>query len=55
MPLYGGVHKLHRGGGGGRCLNALPLFRLENNEKGAFPGVGNASFFLNRDFQVRKA
>lgn len=52
MPLYGGVHKLHRGG---RCLNALPLFRLENNEKGVFPGVGNASFFLNRDFQVRKA
>ena len=53
MPLYGGVHKLHRGGG--RCLNALPLSWLENNEKGVFPGTGNASFFLNRDFQVRKA
>lgn len=40
MPLYGGVYKLHRE----RWLNALLLFRLENNEKGAFSGVGNAPF-----------
>ena len=51
MPLYGGDYKIH----GRRLINVLPLSWLENNEKGVFPGVGNAPFFLNRDFQVRKA